>query len=99
MASPGPETVLGKTMQVLLAFTVEETVLGFAELQARTGLPINVLWINDLRDELGMLRTIESLERRGARVAVISPDRFRTIACPTYPDIRLALWPLRYLVY
>jgi glycosyltransferase involved in cell wall biosynthesis len=38
-------------------------------------------------------RTIESLEKRGARVAVISPDRFRTIACPTYPEIRLALWP------
>lgn len=38
-------------------------------------------------------RTIESLETRGARVDVISPDRFRTIACPTYPEIRLALWP------
>jgi glycosyltransferase involved in cell wall biosynthesis len=38
-------------------------------------------------------RTIESLETHGARVDVISPDRFRTIACPTYPEIRLALWP------
>ena len=33
-----PPTVLGKTMQVLLAFTVEETQLGFTELRARTGL-------------------------------------------------------------
>jgi DNA-binding IclR family transcriptional regulator len=37
--APGPETVLGKTMKVLLAFTVEDTALGFAELQVRTGLP------------------------------------------------------------
>lgn len=33
-----PPTVLGKTMQVLLAFTVEETQLGFTELRDRTGL-------------------------------------------------------------
>lgn len=38
-AAPGPETVLGKTMQVLLAFTVEDTVLGFTGLRERTGLP------------------------------------------------------------
>jgi hypothetical protein len=43
--------------------------------------------------ETTLERTIESLETRGARVAVISPDRFRTIACPAYPEIRLALWP------
>ena len=44
MAEPSPDppavppTVLGKTMQVLLAFTVEDTQLGFTELRARTGL-------------------------------------------------------------
>src|SRR3954451_11599922 len=32
-----PPTVLGKTMQVLLAFTVEETQLGFTALRDRTG--------------------------------------------------------------
>ncbi|HWC21692.1 MAG TPA: IclR family transcriptional regulator [Flexivirga sp.] len=37
--APGPETVLGKTMKVLLAFSVESTMLGFAELRARTELP------------------------------------------------------------
>lgn len=36
---PGPETVLGKAMNILLGFSVEETVLGFSELQHRTGLP------------------------------------------------------------
>jgi DNA-binding IclR family transcriptional regulator len=41
--APGPETVLGKAMTVLLAFTVEDTVLGFTELQVRTGLPKSTL--------------------------------------------------------
>jgi len=35
--------------------------------------------------------TIKELEKQGHRVAVLSPDRFRTVPCPTYPDIRLAL--------
>lgn len=39
VAGPGPETVLGKTMRILLAFTVEETSLGFTELRVRTELP------------------------------------------------------------
>ncbi|MEJ2864020.1 IclR family transcriptional regulator [Actinomycetospora flava] len=33
-----PVTVLGKTLAVLRAFTAEDTALGFAELQRRTGL-------------------------------------------------------------
>jgi DNA-binding IclR family transcriptional regulator len=39
LPSPVPKTVLGKTMKILLAFTVEDTALGFAELRVRTGLP------------------------------------------------------------
>lgn len=38
VVAPGQETVLGKTMRVLLAFTVEDTALRFAELQDRTDL-------------------------------------------------------------
>jgi len=33
----------------------------------------------------------------GHAVEVIGPDRFRTVACPTYPEIRLALVPRRRL--
>ncbi len=35
------------------------------------------------------------LERLGYRVTVIAPEQFRTIPCPTYPSIRLAVntWP------
>jgi glycosyltransferase involved in cell wall biosynthesis len=36
-------------------------------------------------------RVTEALRARGDRVTVIAPDRFRTLPCPTYPEIRLAL--------
>jgi len=43
----------------------------------------------------GVVRTLQSvraeLETMGHEVAVISPDQFRSIPCPTYPEIRLAL--------
>ncbi|MGB0670418.1 MAG: glycosyltransferase family 4 protein [Rhodospirillales bacterium] len=45
----------------------------------------------------GVVRVLESiighLEARGDRVSVIAPDKFRTLPCPTYPEIRLALMP------
>src|SRR5258706_5990101 len=31
----------------------------------------------------------------GNEVAMISPNGFRTVPCPTYPDIRLSLFPAR----
>jgi glycosyltransferase involved in cell wall biosynthesis len=43
----------------------------------------------------GVVRTLQSvrrvLESQGHRVEVISPDRFYSLPCPTYPEIRLAL--------
>lgn len=42
-------------------------------------------------------RTAKELARLGHHVEVIGPDRFRTIACPTYPEIRLSLFPSRKL--
>ena len=45
----------------------------------------------------GVVRTLDTVRGElvalGHHVAVISPDRFRTIPCPTYPEIRLALFP------
>ena len=38
-------------------------------------------------------RTVRELEAAGHRIEVIGPDRFRTIPCPSYPEIRLALAP------
>ena len=37
--------------------------------------------------------TIRGVEAAGHLVQVIGPDRFRSIPCPTYPEIRLALGP------
>ncbi|MBI3899827.1 MAG: glycosyltransferase family 1 protein [Gammaproteobacteria bacterium] len=49
----------------------------------------------------GVVRTIartrDELQRLGHDVDIIGPDRFRTIACPTYPEIRLSLFPGRKL--
>jgi glycosyltransferase involved in cell wall biosynthesis len=43
----------------------------------------------------GVVRTLATvtaeLRRRGHEVAVISPDLYRSLPCPTYPEIRLAL--------
>ncbi len=43
----------------------------------------------------GVVRTLtttcEILRRWGHRVDVVSPDQFRSVPCPTYPEIRLAM--------
>ncbi len=43
----------------------------------------------------GVVRTLQSvrrvLESQGHKVLVISPDRFHSVPCPTYPEIRLAM--------
>jgi glycosyltransferase involved in cell wall biosynthesis len=50
----------------------------------------------------GVVRTLttvaEELRRMGHVVEVIGPDRFRTMRCPTYPEIPLSLLPRRRLV-
>lgn len=47
----------------------------------------------------GVVRTLEAtatcLDRLGHQVLPITPQTFRTVPCPTYPSIRLALWPGR----
>jgi len=47
----------------------------------------------------GVVRTLDTVRHRlgaaGHEVLVIGPDRFRTLPCPTYPEIRLALLPAR----
>ncbi|MEX6506488.1 glycosyltransferase family 4 protein [Jiella sp. M17.18] len=43
----------------------------------------------------GVVRTLSSLadqlRERGCEVKIVSPQDFRTVPCPTYPEIRLAL--------
>lgn len=51
--------------------------------------------INGVVQTLAM--TVSELRAMGHEVLVIGPDRFQTIPCPIYPEIRLALWPRRRL--
>ena len=44
-----------------------------------------------------MNRVIEELRALGHEVEPFGPDRFMTVACPTYPEIRLAIAPGRKL--
>ena len=49
----------------------------------------------------GVVRTLSTITRilndTGHVTEVIGPDRFRTLPCPTYPDIRLSVLPTRKL--
>ncbi len=49
----------------------------------------------------GVVRTLDTtrreLEKLGHQVLMITPDRFRTMPMPTYPEIRLAVLPRRRL--
>ena len=40
-----------------------------------------------------LVRTASALGRHGHDVRIVSPDGYWTLPCPTYPEIRLALWP------
>jgi glycosyltransferase involved in cell wall biosynthesis len=40
-------------------------------------------------------QTIEWLRRFGHEVRTLTPSDFRSIACPTYPEIRLSLFPFK----
>jgi glycosyltransferase involved in cell wall biosynthesis len=65
----------------------------------RTGLRIALVtdaWlpqINGVTTTLSRCRA--EIESRGNKVTVISPDLFRTVPCPRYPQIRLAIRPGR----
>jgi hypothetical protein len=49
----------------------------------------------------GVVRTLQRVrqecEAQGHVIEVVSPDQFRSVPCPTYPEIRLALRPGRGL--
>ena len=56
-------------------------------------------WLPQVNGVVRTLTTVVAeLRAMGHVVEVISPDRFRTIPCPTYSDIPLALLPRRRLV-
>ena len=74
-----------------------------ARLLAVGPLPARILIISDAWQPQvnGVVRTLATtageLRALGHTVEVIGPDRFRTIPLPTYPDIRLSMFPRRKL--
>ncbi len=74
-----------------------------ARLLAVGPLPARILIISDAWEPQvnGVVRTLQTVARElralGHSVEIVGPDRFCTIPCPTYPDIRLSLFPRRKL--
>ncbi|MCR9070923.1 MAG: glycosyltransferase family 1 protein [Alphaproteobacteria bacterium] len=66
-----------------------------------TAEPLHVAIVSDAWHPQvnGVVRTLtttaEELVAMGHTVTFVTPDRFRTVPCPTYPEIRLALFPER----
>jgi glycosyltransferase involved in cell wall biosynthesis len=62
-------------------------------------LIISDAWLPQVNGVVRTLSTVVGeLRGMGHVVDVIGPDRFRTVPCPTYPDIALSLFPQRRLV-
>jgi len=71
-------------------------------LQAFAGLNrvliVSDAWTPQVNGVVRTLRTItEEMRAMGITVEIIGPDRFKTIPMPSYPEIRLALFPGRKL--
>ncbi len=57
-------------------------------------LIVSDAWTPQVNGVVRTLRTVaEQLRIMGKTVEIIGPDRFRTMPCPSYPEIRLALLP------
>jgi len=51
-------------------------------------------WLPQVNGVVTTLRnTVRELEALGHDVRLITPEGFRTVPCPTYPEIRLAVAP------
>ena len=65
---------------------------------ARRILIVSDAWRPQVNGVVRTLATVaDELRALGHHVEVVGPDRFRTIPCPTYPDIRLSILPKRPL--
>ncbi len=68
------------------------------EAGARRILIVSDAWTPQVNGVVRTLSTVAAeLRAMGHAVEVVGPDRFRTLPCPTYPEIRLSLWPGRRL--
>jgi len=73
-----------------------EALLAFAGLQRI--LIVSDAWIPQVNGVVRTLRTIaDEMRAMGKVVEIIGPDRFLTVPMPSYPEIRLAVFPGRKL--
>jgi glycosyltransferase involved in cell wall biosynthesis len=69
--------------------------------EPKAARPMRILIVSDAWSPqvngvvITLRNTIRELESQGHIVGTITPDGFDSIPCPTYPEIRLALWPAR----
>jgi glycosyltransferase involved in cell wall biosynthesis len=67
--------------------------------QSHRILIISDAWLPQVNGVVRTMTTVVTeLQAMGHVVEVIGPDRFRTVPCPTYPDIALSLFPQRRLI-
>jgi glycosyltransferase involved in cell wall biosynthesis len=73
-----------------------DALLAFAGLSRI--LIVSDAWIPQVNGVVRTLRTIaEEIRAMGKVVEIVGPDQFNTIPCPSYPEIRLAMFPGRKL--
>jgi glycosyltransferase involved in cell wall biosynthesis len=73
-----------------------ETLLAFPGLSRI--LIVSDAWTPQVNGVVRTLRTItDEMRAMGKTVEIIGPDQFRTVPMPSYPEIRLALFPGRKL--
>lgn len=81
-----------------IGFAQNRLPAGAAAAPGRRILIVSDAWLPQVNGVVRTLSTIAGeLRAMGHVVEVVGPDRFRTIPCPTYPDIRLSLFPRRRL--
>ena len=69
-----------------------EPVAAFSALLPQRIAIVTDAWLPQMNGVVRTLTTtVAMLQARGHEVLVIAPDRFRSLPCPTYPEIRLAL--------
>ncbi len=84
-------------------FSPQELPPERARLLAVGPLPARIMIVSDAwKPQVnGVVRTLstvaDELRALGHTVEVVGPDRFRTLPLPTYPDIRISLFPKRRL--
>ena len=73
-----------------------ETPLAFPGLSRI--LIVSDAWTPQVNGVVRTLSTVaDEMRAMGKVVEIVGPDRFNTIPCPSYPEIRLALFPTRKL--